>query len=140
MVFICNVGEWGIAYIALTRSTLWIDGYKKSRLGLQCSWAKLIMAQWLVTQTNSLEYCKHACFDGFSRIITCLLCATNNRWQKQNLVFLHMYVMIEEENVLIMKHMRSKQGYDGAYIQGPSLHNQRIERLYYDTTHCALSH
>ena len=43
------------------------------------------------------------------------------------------------ENVGILKYMRSKQGYDGAYIQGPSVHNQRIERLNYDTNHTVLS-
>jgi len=36
--------------------------------------------------------------------------------------------------------MRENQGYEGAYIQGPSVHNQRVERLHYDTTHCVLSH
>ena len=30
--------------------------------------------------------------------------------------------------------------YNNKVIYGPSVHNQRIERLHYDTTHCVLSH
>ena len=36
--------------------------------------------------------------------------------------------------------MQQQQGYVGAYIYGPSVQNQRIERLHYDTTHCVLNH
>ena len=43
------------------------------------------------------------------------------------------------ENKDLASFMRSAQGYEGAYIQGPSVHNQRIERLHYDTTKCVLS-
>ena len=43
------------------------------------------------------------------------------------------------ENSALAIFMRTTQGYQGAYIQGPSVHNQRIERLHYDTTHCVLS-
>ena len=35
--------------------------------------------------------------------------------------------------------MRSAQGYEGAYIQGPSVHNQHIKRLHYVTMNCVLS-
>ena len=44
------------------------------------------------------------------------------------------------ENIEILNYMRKEQGNFSAYIQGPSVHNQRIERLHYDTTHCVLSH
>ena len=43
------------------------------------------------------------------------------------------------ENKDLTSFMRSTQGYEGAYIQEPSVHNQRIERLHYDTTKCVLS-
>ena len=43
------------------------------------------------------------------------------------------------ENKDLASFMRSAQGYEGAYIQEPSVHNQRIERLHYDTTKCVLS-
>ena len=36
--------------------------------------------------------------------------------------------------------IQQQQGYVGARIYGPSIHNQRIERLHYDTTHSVLSH
>ena len=36
--------------------------------------------------------------------------------------------------------MQQQQGYVDAYIYGPSVHNQRVERLHYCTTPCVLSH
>ena len=36
--------------------------------------------------------------------------------------------------------MQQQQGYVGACIYGPSIHNQRVERLHYDATHSVLSH
>ena len=44
------------------------------------------------------------------------------------------------ENNGIETYMRSIRGKESAYIRGPTVHNQRIERLHYDTTHCALAH
>ena len=44
------------------------------------------------------------------------------------------------DNVDVMNYMRSGQVYLEAYIQGPSLHNKRIERLHYDTNHAVLSY
>ena len=35
--------------------------------------------------------------------------------------------------------MQQQQCYVGAYIYGPSVHNQSIERLHYNTIHCVLS-
>ena len=43
------------------------------------------------------------------------------------------------ENTDLASFMRSVQGYEGVYIQRPSVHNQRIEQLHYDTTNCVLS-
>ena len=43
------------------------------------------------------------------------------------------------ENNDIEKYMTRVRG-DKSYIRRPSVHNQRIERLHYDTTHYALVH
>ena len=92
----------------------------------------------------------HACIDGFSRLVTSLLCATNNYAESALKGFLQGVSTFGlparvrgdkgGENVDILRFMREQQGCGGAYIQGPSVHNQRIERLHYDTTHCVLSH
>uniref|UniRef100_A0A7M5V4P1 Integrase catalytic domain-containing protein n=1 Tax=Clytia hemisphaerica TaxID=252671 RepID=A0A7M5V4P1_9CNID len=92
----------------------------------------------------------HGCIDGFSRLATSLLCASNNLPETALAGFLsgvEKYGLPARvrgdrggENVGIMRYMRSHQGYDGAYIQGPSVHNQRIERLNYDINHAVLSH
>ena len=92
----------------------------------------------------------HACIDGFSRMIVSVLCATNNYADTCLTGFLS---GVKEyglparvrgdkgaENNSILKYMQQRQGCKGAYIQGPSVHNQRIEGLHYDTTHCVLSH
>ena len=92
----------------------------------------------------------HGCIDGFSRMITSLICASNNYAETALSGFLDgvkTYGLPARvrgdkggENIGILRFMREKQGYEGAYIQGKSVHNQRIERLHYDTTHCVLSH
>ena len=92
----------------------------------------------------------HASIDVFSRMIRSLLCATNNYADTCLTGFLsgvkkHGFPArvrgnSGEENNSILKYMQQKQGYKRAYTQGPSVHNQRMERLHYDTTHCVLSH
>eukprot|EP00111_Clytia_hemisphaerica_P023888 TCONS_00070358-protein len=92
----------------------------------------------------------HACIDGFSRMVTSLHCATNNYASTALQGFLTGVSKFGiparvrgdrgGENVRILEYMRQNQGYEGAYIQGTSVHNQRIERLHYDTTHCVLAH
>ena len=92
----------------------------------------------------------HSGIDGFSRMITSLLCGTNNYADTCLTSFLS---GVKEyglparvrgdkgaENNYILQYMQQKQGYKGAYIQGLSVHNQCIERLHYDTTRCVLSH
>ena len=44
------------------------------------------------------------------------------------------------KNNSILKYIQQKQGYKGACIRRPSVHNRLIEGLHYDTTHCVLSH
>ena len=91
----------------------------------------------------------HGCIGGFSRVITYLVCESNN---KASSVLKAFKLAVKSfglparvrgdfgtENTDLASFMRSAQGYEGAYIQGPSVHNQRIERLHYDTTNCALS-
>ena len=76
-------------------------------------------------------------------MITSLLCATNNYADTCLTGFLS---GVKEhglparvigdrgaENNHILKYIQQKQGYKGPYIQGLSVHNQRIERLHYDT-------
>lgn len=92
----------------------------------------------------------HCCIDGYSRLATSLLCASNNLPETALAGFLsgvEQYGLPSRvrgdrggENKDILLYMRRQQGYDGAYIQGPSVHNQRIERLNYDTNHCVLSY
>ena len=89
----------------------------------------------------------HAYIDGFSRLATSLLCATNNRAETALKGFLQgveRYGIPSRvrgdfggENVRIADFINHN---GGVYIRGPSVHNQRIERLHYDTTHCVLSH
>ena len=91
----------------------------------------------------------HGWVDGFSRVITYLVCESNN---KASTVLKAFKLAVKSfglparvrgdfgtENTDLASFMRSAQGYEGAYIQGPSVHNQRIERLHYDSTNCVLS-
>ena len=92
----------------------------------------------------------HSCIDGYSRMLTSIGCATNNRSETALKFFL---VGVENyglpcrvrgdygsENNGIENYMLQNGCSQRAYIRGPSVHNQRIERLHYDTTHCALAH
>ena len=88
----------------------------------------------------------HACIDGFSRMITSLLCATNNLAKTAFWGFMervNKYGIpsrargdLGTENNDIESYIKRERG-DKSYIRGPSVHNQRVERLHYDTTHCA---
>ena len=91
----------------------------------------------------------HAVIDGYSRLATSLLCATNNRADtclRGFLLGVEQYGIPERvrgdngtENNAIENYMFEKRG-GGSYLRGPSVHNQRIERLHRDTTHAVLSH
>ena len=91
----------------------------------------------------------HCCIDGYSRLITSLLCATNNLAAtalEGLLSGVGKYGLPSRvrgdcgtENNDIERYMNQQRG-PTSYIRGPSVHNQRIERSHYDTTHCALTH
>ena len=91
----------------------------------------------------------HCCIDGYSRVITSLLCATNNLAATALEGFLSgvsKYGLPSRvrgdrgsENNDIERYVNRERG-PKSYIRGPSVHNQRIERSHYDTTHCALAH
>ena len=73
----------------------------------------------------------HGCIDGFSRVITYLLCESNN---KVSTVLNAFKLAVKSfglparvrgdfgtENTDLASFMRSAQGYEGAYIQGNSM-------------------
>lgn len=85
----------------------------------------------------------HGCIDGYSRLITYLRCSLNNRAETVQELF---HGAVEKfgypsrvrtdkggENTLVWQAMTEARGEGrGSYIAGPSVHNQRIERLWKD--------
>ena len=82
----------------------------------------------------------HGGIDGFSRLVTYLACANNNRASTVFSKFMEAIEMYETpsrvrsdlggENVDVWQHMISVRGENRAsYIAGSSVHNSRIERL-----------
>lgn len=92
----------------------------------------------------------HGCIDGHTRLITYLKCAPDNKGSTVLGAFLEAVKKFGvparvrgdhgKENFALAEYFRNLKSNWNAYIQGPSVHNQRIERLHYDTTHCVLSH
>ena len=92
----------------------------------------------------------HAGIDGYSRLITYMCCATDNR---ANTVYRLFVTAVEQyglpsrlgcdqgrENVRVAEHMILYRGADrGSVMVGSSVHNQRIERLWRDMHRCVTS-
>lgn len=91
----------------------------------------------------------HAGIDGYSRVITYCACSVNN---KSATVLSHFLKGIDHfglpsriradkggENILVKQYIEGIRGLDrGSFIEGPSVHNQRIERLWVDIHRCVV--
>lgn len=84
----------------------------------------------------------HAGIDGFSRLIVFMHCSDNNRASTVYEHFLEATTMHGlpsrvrtdqgRENMMVARHMLEHRGlHRGSIITGSSIHNQRIERLYF---------
>ncbi|CAB4030763.1 PREDICTED: uncharacterized protein LOC107332848, partial [Paramuricea clavata] len=105
---------------------------------------------WHIDGHHSLitwGFVMHGCIDGYSRLICFLKCATNNRSETVERLFLQ---SIEKhswpsrirtdhggENVLVWQQMIAMRGENrGLVLVGSSTRNQRIERLWCDVFRC----
>ena len=92
----------------------------------------------------------HGGIDGYSRLVTFLDCSTNNRASTVLRLFedatqrygipSRVRADFGVENAEVKHFMNSVRGENrGSYLEGSSVHNQRIERLHRDTTRCCLT-
>ena len=108
---------------------------------------------WHIDGHHSLirwRFVIHGCIDGYSRLITYLHCATNNKsqtvfnqfWYATRKYGIPSRVRSDKggENYKVCYFMISTQGTGrGSHIAGSSTHNQRIERLWRDVFRCVCS-
>ena len=108
---------------------------------------------WHIDGHHSLirwRFVVHGCIDGFSRLVTYLHCATNNKsqtvfnlfWDATRKYGIPSRVRSDKggENYKVCYYMIAAQGTGrGSHIAGSSTHNQRIERLWRDVYRCVCS-
>ena len=95
------------------------------------------------------KFVTHGAIDGYSRTITYLKCADNNRSPTVLPAFteaVYVYGLPErirsdlgEENVAVWRFMVEQHGSTSSVITGSSAHNERIERLWHDVYRCVVS-
>lgn len=104
---------------------------------------------WHIDGHHKLNLVTHGGIDGFSRTISYLRCAGNNRSTTVLDAFMEAVEChgmpqkvrsdLGGENVEVWRYMIEHHSSDGAVIVGSSVHNERIERLWRDVFRCVCS-
>ena len=129
-----------------TQSVQQFDGFKDIQDGYTVYLAPIHYGIMMDYTLIHWKFVIHACIDGFSRMVASLVCGSDNRVETALKAFLSGVKVLGlpakvrgdwgTENVATAEYMQAQQGHVYVYIYGPSVHNQRIERLHCDTTHC----